>query len=426
MPSLCVLPNFSSWELDTKPLGTIYQALASKKTLTSLTLKFPSKRIPRPTTLIPPIPSLKSIYLYNIDPLCYPDDVSLLFAGSPILEEMKIEWNPRIRREREPSISLSQYFGRAVSSKVCLPIKRVAYKNMYTRNDPHLSLIIDIPKVESVTLLNCMNPGDPSTVFYDDTWRGGPNGLTKLKSLKKLRLDVVPDDMPPVIAEISGLEEFYLVSRHPTTSESNSTSTDGSPIANPNSGASARTGEDSTPTTPLTPYHVSSVAIASDFLAAISGNHGSSLKILLLSDEWRFSKDVLINLVKSCLNLEQLGVAVEGAQFDTVRALLLHRPSIWAFRILEAFGPRLHIRDRTQALGETSHHMKSGIMNREFAKVEYKNLRYFGLADMPFEVGRMMMDCSGDSPIERRAVKVLTWDEAKKMAEIFGLDSMEL
>jgi len=297
---------------------------------------------------------------------------------------------------------------------------------MYTRNDPHVSLIIDLSKVESVTLFNCMNPGDPSTVFYDDTWRGGPNGLAKLKALKKLRLDVVPEDMPPLIAEMSGLEEFYLVSRHPTNSELNSSSTDGSPTANANSETSARTGEGSTPTTPLTPYHLSSVAIASDFLAAISGNHGSSLKILLLSDEWRFSKDVLINLVKSCPNMQQLGVAVEGAQFDTVRALLLHRPSIWAFRILEAFGPRLHIRDRTQQLGETSHHMKSDIMDREFAKAEYKYLRYFGLADMPFEIGRMIKECSGDSPVERRAVKILTWEEAKTKAEIFGLDSMEL
>jgi len=300
---------------------------------------------------------------------------------------------------------------------------------MYTRNDPNLSIIIDVCKVESVTLFNCMNPGDPSTVFYDDTWRGGSNGLPKLKGLKKLRLDVVPDDMPPVIAEMSGLEEFYLVSRNPTTSGQSPGSSSASPTANTNSATSARPGEagsGSTPTTPSTPYHGSSVAIASDFLAAISSHHGNTLKILLLSDEWRFSKDVLINLVKSCPNMEQLGVAVEGPQFETVRALLQHRPSIWAFRILEAFGPRLQMREKMQEAGESTCIMRLEIVAREFAKEEYNNLRYFALVDIPFEIAGTLEASSGDAPFPKRVIKMLTWDEAKKRAEIFGLDSMDL
>ena len=46
-----------SWELDCKPLKTLYLGLGAHNTLTSLTIKFPNSRIPRPSVMIPPMAS---------------------------------------------------------------------------------------------------------------------------------------------------------------------------------------------------------------------------------------------------------------------------------------------------------------------------------------------------------------------------------
>jgi hypothetical protein len=57
------------WELDCKPLRTLYLGLAGRDTLTSLTLKFPSARVPRPSVLIPPMANLKAFRAIDIDPM---------------------------------------------------------------------------------------------------------------------------------------------------------------------------------------------------------------------------------------------------------------------------------------------------------------------------------------------------------------------
>lgn len=64
-----------AWELNTKPLKTVYQGLATHNTLTRLTIKFPNSRVPRPSVMIPPIPSLRVFKATDIDPLCYPGQV---------------------------------------------------------------------------------------------------------------------------------------------------------------------------------------------------------------------------------------------------------------------------------------------------------------------------------------------------------------
>lgn len=74
---------FNSWEIyNTKALETVCQGLAQLQNLQSLTLRFPSSRHPRPTTIIPPMPNLRILKVTDIDPLCYPDDISLLLYGS--------------------------------------------------------------------------------------------------------------------------------------------------------------------------------------------------------------------------------------------------------------------------------------------------------------------------------------------------------
>ena len=93
----------ASWELDTKPLNTVYQGLMHKPWLISLTLRCQTKRTLRPTTIIPPLPNLKTLIVYDIDPLCYPDDISLLLLSAKKLENLKLHYNPRMRDMAEES-----------------------------------------------------------------------------------------------------------------------------------------------------------------------------------------------------------------------------------------------------------------------------------------------------------------------------------
>jgi hypothetical protein len=386
--------------------------------------------------MIPPMPSLKYIHVYDIDPLCYPDDVSMLLAHATSLEELKMEWSPRMRREREPSVSLSTYWGRTASAGISLHLKHLSYKNMYTRNDRELSMILDLSKVESITFLNCINPGDPTTVFYDATWHGAHNGFANLRRLKKLRIDAVDDDMAQDLSEISGLEEFYLVNRRSafSSSQPNSNSANGSPAPAPSASSSTKPGPrepNSTPITPTAPAHPpfhapASIAIASEFLAALSTQHGHSLKILLLSDQWKFSKAALINLAKSCPHLQQFGVAIDGPQFETAKAILPNVPHVWAFRILEDMEMHEHMMEKATELGDLQTQVQYEVMSREFWREEYKGIRYFGLGSQAFEVGKVIEGKSGEAVIKRRAVRCITWEEAKAKAEIFGMDSQDL
>lgn len=101
-----------SWELDCKPLKTLYQGLGAHSTLTSLTIKFPSSRLPRPCVMIPPMANLRVFWAMDIDPLCYPDDISMLLLGSKKLEDLRLHFSPRMRQEAESSLSMDTYFGR--------------------------------------------------------------------------------------------------------------------------------------------------------------------------------------------------------------------------------------------------------------------------------------------------------------------------
>ena len=103
-----------SWELDCKPLKTLYQGLALHNTLTSLTIKFPTSRAPRPSVIIPPMANLRAFRAMDIDPLCYPDDISVLLLNSKKLEDLRLHFSPRMRREAESSLSLDTYFGRCL------------------------------------------------------------------------------------------------------------------------------------------------------------------------------------------------------------------------------------------------------------------------------------------------------------------------
>ena len=112
-------------------MKTVYQGIASRSSLATLKIHFPSSRIPRPSIVIPGIPSLKYLHLANLDPLCYNDDVSVLIAEAENLETLKLHWSPRMRQEREPSINMSTYFGRIAASPRKLNLENFSMANLF-------------------------------------------------------------------------------------------------------------------------------------------------------------------------------------------------------------------------------------------------------------------------------------------------------
>lgn len=122
------------WDLDCKPLKTLYQGLAGHESLTSLTLKFPSTREPRPSVMIPPMANLRKFKAIQIDPLCYPDDISMLLFGSKKLEDLRLNFSPRMRQDAECSLNLDTYFGRCLRGNYEIPLKHFAVQNFYGPN----------------------------------------------------------------------------------------------------------------------------------------------------------------------------------------------------------------------------------------------------------------------------------------------------
>lgn len=109
-------------------LPTVRQGLAQSQ-VRSLTVRFPSNRPPRP---ISTIPSLVSLKILDIEPLCYVDDISLLLAESKKLRELRIEWSPRMHEAKEPSINLDDMFARCRASKQTVNLTKEAMKHLFT------------------------------------------------------------------------------------------------------------------------------------------------------------------------------------------------------------------------------------------------------------------------------------------------------
>ena len=122
------------WNLDSKPTKSIYQGLAARPTLTSLSLRFPQVRSPRPIVVIPPMPNLRCLRVSDIDPLCYPDDISLLIFHAKQLEDLRIHYSPRMRQEAEPSINLRSIFGKCLEAGYKIKLKHFGLQNFYGPN----------------------------------------------------------------------------------------------------------------------------------------------------------------------------------------------------------------------------------------------------------------------------------------------------
>ncbi|KAL2815187.1 hypothetical protein BJX63DRAFT_420532 [Aspergillus granulosus] len=319
------------WELSTKMLETVYLGLAQLPKLTSLTIRFPSSRHPRPTIVIPAMPHLRYLKITDIDPLCYPDDISTLLWKARKLKELKMHWSPRMRNMQEPSVMLHDYFRKCIATKQPLTVKKFGMANMYARHSEDFNIAFDISTVEDITMLNenRLDPGALNT-FVDSTWPVTPALKPRLKGM---RLNIYNQRQ----------SEFFVSSA--SSSDLMNSPQDHQPPTTLTPPASDHTGTTShdliTPTSADSPSNSPSLQarIREASLNNIILNHAATLRHLLLPARWPLSSAVIARLVHASPQLEQLAFAAEYSSMDTLGLLLPFLRNLQALRLLIPTSP---------------------------------------------------------------------------------------
>jgi len=408
------LADLYSWELNTKMLPTVWQALAQSKTLTKLTVKFPSKRNPRPIALVPPMPNLQYVKFHDIDPLCYSDDISIFFLGSKNLHHVSLHFSPRMRQTREPSIHYSNFFGKCDAANYLLPLKSIAVQNLYDPNSRSCGEIVDNRMIEEITFLNSTGGiGDDNiAVFGDNDWKT-PNQCV-MPTLKMLRLDKISHAQCDFLGTITGLERLYLIGPHAKPSSSTENSTNPIPTTYPRSPASSTSSPGSTDPCSI-------LALKDLYLENITTAHGATLRHLLLPPQWRLSNDDIARIVRQCPNLEQLAIGFEMEQFKHMRLLVPFLSKLTALRMLgnpddPGFMDKMRELDR-QGLHEEK--IGEETVNREWSRLRWIEM---GDGDMLFEIGKRYQTEGGQW---RREVKRRSREDVQGL-EVWGLDCLDI
>ncbi|KAK0934918.1 hypothetical protein LTR29_013487 [Friedmanniomyces endolithicus] len=376
-----------SWELDCKPLKTLYQGLATHVTLTNLTLRFPGSRVPRPSVMIPPMKSLRVFKATDIDPLCYPDDISMLLLGSPMLRDLRLHFSPRMRREAEPTLSLSTYFGRCAKANYSIPCTHFAMQNWFGPMD-----MFSMQMCRSVTFLDTFggigSGGNAQNVYVDDTWK----------------------DLPPVASQHvellrrsdAGVTNMYFVGAKTPKLE----------------GAAPH------PTSPITPGDSPPAdeemsRLGQEYLHVLTRQHGQSLRRLLLREEWPLTPDEVGDLARYMPDLEQLGLAIGAESSAVLRLLAPYWPKLIAIRLLHSEVLAEHMRT-------VSHEDRMAALGANLWQAGVEKLQWIGFGDAVYRVGKAYQHIIEDGTWEWR--REVTWASKADVqhVEVWGLDNLDI
>ena len=411
----------SSWELNTKPHKTVYDGLAARPALRSLQIRFPSTRVPRPTAVIPPMPNLRSFSALDIDPLCYPDDMSLLLLHARKLEALTLHFHPRIRENAEPSVNIHAYFGQLIAAKQSLHLRHLAFHNLYGAKSEEVNDVFDEKAFGSLAVLNCGGAADesPMTVFLDDTWRlSAPHKHPP--NLKQLRVDVIDKMHIHILEQVPGLERIYVVSARRNSSATPSAATNGS-----------RSIQESPVTPSQTPperscdSHPSASAMV-PYLNALTSSHGATLTHLLLSHHWVLGAEEITQLVRSCPNLTQLGIAMQEDNSNLIRLLIPFLIKLYACRVLMNPSDPSFVQ-KLEGVEASDHEMNMGL---DTAASHFEALRWVGIGRLNFEFGRVITETiEGENGVKtarnRRLVKAVPYETVKDIA-IWRMDTHDV
>ena len=390
-------------------LPTVWQSLG-QSTVTHLTIRFPSTRDPKPIALAPPMPKLKSLKIYDIDPLCYADDISLLLLESRKLRELSLCWSPRMREAREPSVTINAYFGRLLTSPYRLSLRNIALKNLYTQQIGGCREMFDCSAIEELTTIASVSGlGDEAASgFLDPTWRA--EDTIEIKSLRMIRVDKVSKRQVAFLSSITGLEKVYLIG--PQNSSKNGVNGTSTPL--PNSPASSISAASSDCTV---------ASLKDEYIEVLTRHHGNTLRHLLLMPQWRLDSDDIAKIVKNCPNLEQLGIGVEFNQFNNLRLLVPFLPKLTAIRLLA--NPDDHtFADKMRELDVNGLHEEK--IGNQSLNQAFNPMRWMELAGLLFHVGKTEEFTDEYGRLSYRKMVTKRPKDEVRNVEIWAMDSLDL
>lgn len=405
-----------SWELDCKPLKTLYQGLASRDTLTNLTIKFPSSRLPRPSVCIPPMPNLRSFRGIDIDPLCYPDDISVLLLGSKNLKDLRLHFSPRMRRSAEPTLNMETYFGRCIKAGYALKLEHFAMQNWFGPNTQSFNYVMDHKTCDSMTFLDTFGgaQGGSANVYVDDTWRNLPPDYKT--NFRTIRFNEFAEQHIEMLNNSSGLEYVYVVNdRAGKPSMSSSVASPSSDYITPDDSPSSAN------TDPLS--RLSDIPmLGRQYVRCFTEKHGSTLKHLLLSSQWPLSETDVTNLIRNCPNLTQLGFALGFPNHSTLRLVIPFLPNLRAFRVLY----NSTMRSPENEMAGLSEEERIAILGRDLHLTGAHQLRWIGAGDEVYRAGVAFEFVYPDGRKEmRRKIERASLSDVNDV-EIWGLDTLDI
>ncbi|PYH90625.1 hypothetical protein BO71DRAFT_387281 [Aspergillus ellipticus CBS 707.79] len=329
-----------SWELNTKMLETVYLGLAKLPKLKSLTIRFPSSRHPRPTIVIPPMPQLQYLRITDIDPLCYPDDMSTLLWKCRKLRELNLHWSPRMRNEQEPSVMVHDYFRKCIAAKQPVSVRKVGLQNLYALHTEEFNVAVDNAALEEVTILNNGGADLSMNTFVDSTWPTMPKQDLRLKSLRQ---DAIGRKHAEFVGSFTGLERLYFVNASLNPSDDINSPRPliaSTALTPPGSDNPSSETHGSGPYSTMAANSPSRQASIRDlYLNNITLNHAATLRHLLLPARWPLSASAVARLVHASPQLEQLGFATEFNDMESLGLLLPFLRKLVALRLLVPTGP---------------------------------------------------------------------------------------
>lgn len=394
-----------AWELDTNPLKNVYQGLALRTTLTSLTLKFPTRQLARPAVLAPPIPSLHYLKVTDIDPLCYPDDMSTLILHARKLVDLRLHFSPRMRQQADPSMNLAMFFAGLQREKRLLSLRHVGVQNFFGRYATGMDDVADARCAESAAFLDSWGGGNTSnlkTVYIDNLWLNMQS--KNPPCFKRIRLNEAGESQLGLIRATSGMQYFYFVNAR--TSKTLCAVRNDPEIVTP-----------TTSTTTSSPFP--RPHIGKEFVEALAHRHGSTLKHLLLSEEWPVDAADLALIVRLCPNLEQFGFAPGFDDYSTVNLFLpfLHKLQVVRFLALpksfDAAAP-VPTEDVIDTLG------------RALSIPPAQSMKIVGTMDAIYKIGKLIRSSSEEGVVQFTREVSLASHEAVEDVELWKMDTLDI
>jgi hypothetical protein len=396
-------------------LSVVWETIVEKRTLKSLTVRFPSDRIPSPVYTVPGIPFLKSLTITDIDPLNYPDNLQVLLHESHAIEHLTMHWSPRMRRERETSTNLHMYFGKIYASNSKMKLKSIAFQNLYCLGHTGNFLgLYDPAFLEQMTQIDSTGGADDDAnmSFVVEP----PKRLAPMPRLRIIRGNKVSRPNCDALKRMAPLKKYFLLSGRelredhtPSNSRGGSIASPGSHISDSNRGSlydgprSVGGTPQSIPDNKTSPSNASNPFTAATTPGSVSGPdapiihlgrdymdnvfrfHGPTLTHLLLLPQWRLSPEYIRRLTLSCVNLQEVGIGVEDGSFDTLQAIVPNMRKLTSLRILDPPESWANLDGISESMQAEDEWYEEKISDQTY-RPGWLQLKWLGLGNKVFEL----------------------------------------